>query len=275
MKIECNVIKDLLPIYIDNCCSIESKQLVDEHLVECEKCKDSYGHMKASIINEVEDKSCEREKHEEIIIKKGIKKIRRLWIMSLVVVILLVAPVIMIKNEIRGEGRCFTNINDIHNANQFLNAIENENYEKAFKYLNIKSSYTGGARTYPVEIDQYRKIVKDYFINDMQLLVASGYKITGSELVAAYRYETEWRLVFNIYMKNENGKNVNIGKLEFISNENGIQPLTCISINNDELNESDRMSCLYEAINDWHYEAYDYIFGDNQFEPIKEHEVWR
>jgi hypothetical protein len=275
MKTECNVINDLLPIYIDNCCSIESKQLVDEHLEECEKCKDSYEHMKVSIIDEVEDKSCESEKHDEIIIRKGVKKIRRLWIMSLVAVILLVAPVLMLKNEIKGEGHCFSNINDIHKTNQFLNAIMSENYENAFNYLDIKYAYTNAAQTYPVEINQYRKIANEYFINDMQLLVTNGYKITDSEFVSAYRHETEWCIGFNIYMENENGKNVYIGKLEFITNENGISPIACISNNTDKLNESDRISYLWEAINDWHCETYDDIFGDNQFEPVKEHEAWR
>lgn len=275
MKTDCNVIKDLLPIYIDNCCSIESKQLVDEHLEECEKCKDSYEHMKVQIIDEIEDKSFKPEKHEGNIIKKGVKKIRRLWIMSLVAVILLVAPVLMIKNEIRGEGRCFTNFNDIHKANQFLNAIKNENYEKAFKFLDMEYAYTNTAQNYPVEINQYQKIAKEYFINDMQLFVTKGYKITGSEFASAYRHETEWCLDFNIYMENENGKNVYIGKLEFITNENGIFPITCISNNTDKINESDRISYLWQAINDWHYETYDDIFGDNQFEPVKEHEAWR
>ncbi len=275
MKTDCNVIKDLLPIYIDNCCSIESKQLVDEHLEECKKCKDSYEYMKVPIIDEIKDESLKPEKHEEIIIKRGVKKIRRLWIMSLAAVILLVAPVLMIKNEIRGEGRCFTNFNDIHKTKQFLNAIKNENYEKAFEFFDMEYAYTNAAQNYPVEINQYQKIAKEYFINDMQLLVTNGYKITGSKFVSAYRHETEWCLDFNIYMENENGKNVYIGKMEFITKENGIFPITFISNNTDKLIESDRISYLWQAINDWRYETYDEIFGDNQFESIKEHEAWR
>ena len=39
MKYKCGIIKDLLPLYVDHVCSDESKELIDEHLLECEKCK--------------------------------------------------------------------------------------------------------------------------------------------------------------------------------------------------------------------------------------------
>ena len=38
MKTECNIIRDLLPLYADDVCSDESKALVDEHLNECPDC---------------------------------------------------------------------------------------------------------------------------------------------------------------------------------------------------------------------------------------------
>ena len=37
--INCNIIYDLLPLYIDNVCSEESRELVEEHIKTCEKCK--------------------------------------------------------------------------------------------------------------------------------------------------------------------------------------------------------------------------------------------
>ena len=39
MKISCNVIEDLLPLYHDNVCSNDSRLLVAEHLKECENCR--------------------------------------------------------------------------------------------------------------------------------------------------------------------------------------------------------------------------------------------
>ena len=40
MKIDCSVIRDLLPLYADEVCSKESGDLVQEHLQECPDCKD-------------------------------------------------------------------------------------------------------------------------------------------------------------------------------------------------------------------------------------------
>lgn len=38
-KMSCNVIYDLLPLYLDGLCSKESKQMIEEHLESCEECK--------------------------------------------------------------------------------------------------------------------------------------------------------------------------------------------------------------------------------------------
>lgn len=38
-KISCNVIGDLLPLYVDGAVSEDTKKLVEEHLAECEECK--------------------------------------------------------------------------------------------------------------------------------------------------------------------------------------------------------------------------------------------
>lgn len=49
MKTPCNVIRDLLPLYQDGVCSPESRQLVDEHLEECEPCRTEWERMHAPL----------------------------------------------------------------------------------------------------------------------------------------------------------------------------------------------------------------------------------
>ena len=39
MKISCNVIEDLLPLYVDDGVSEDSRQLVEEHLRDCPSCR--------------------------------------------------------------------------------------------------------------------------------------------------------------------------------------------------------------------------------------------
>lgn len=42
----CNIVKDLIPLYIDGCCSEESKMAVTEHIRNCDGCKKLLEDMK-------------------------------------------------------------------------------------------------------------------------------------------------------------------------------------------------------------------------------------
>ena len=36
---KCEIIRDLIPLYLDDVCSEESKKLVEDHLSECKECR--------------------------------------------------------------------------------------------------------------------------------------------------------------------------------------------------------------------------------------------
>ncbi|WP_288885145.1 zf-HC2 domain-containing protein [uncultured Eubacterium sp.] len=42
----CNIVKDMLPLYIDDLCSDESKKMVEDHIKECEECRHVLESMK-------------------------------------------------------------------------------------------------------------------------------------------------------------------------------------------------------------------------------------
>ena len=50
----CNVIRDLLPLYVDGCCSQESTELITEHIAHCEACRRIYRQMCSSSASEQE-----------------------------------------------------------------------------------------------------------------------------------------------------------------------------------------------------------------------------
>lgn len=50
MKIKCEIIRDLLPLYYDDVCSEESHKLVEEHLASCPKCRAELIEMEEEII---------------------------------------------------------------------------------------------------------------------------------------------------------------------------------------------------------------------------------
>ena len=41
MKVTCNVIKDILPLYVENMVSDDTKNLVEQHICDCSICADS------------------------------------------------------------------------------------------------------------------------------------------------------------------------------------------------------------------------------------------
>ena len=45
-KTNCNITKDLLPLYIDEICSEDSQKYVSEHLLACEACRETYALLK-------------------------------------------------------------------------------------------------------------------------------------------------------------------------------------------------------------------------------------
>ncbi len=53
----CDIIKDLIPLYIDECCSDESKRIIEEHISNCEDCRKLVEDMKMPSDKIVEPKA--------------------------------------------------------------------------------------------------------------------------------------------------------------------------------------------------------------------------
>lgn len=46
---DCNIIKDLIPLYIDGCCSAESSETVKKHIDSCDKCRAVFESMNTNL----------------------------------------------------------------------------------------------------------------------------------------------------------------------------------------------------------------------------------
>ena len=87
-EITCNVIRDLLPLYVDDVISDDSRKLVDEHISGCENCMNYYKEMKTSVIdNDPVKHSGEKETLKKI--KKAINKKR--FITAMITAIFMIA----------------------------------------------------------------------------------------------------------------------------------------------------------------------------------------
>lgn len=49
MRLSCEVIRDLLPLYYDKVCSKESSLLIEEHLSDCSQCSDELQKLKINL----------------------------------------------------------------------------------------------------------------------------------------------------------------------------------------------------------------------------------
>ena len=71
MKTDCDVIRDLLPLYTDEACSEKSRDLVNEHLQECPACQKVLRKLQETEI----ENDLRREKKE--VIEYGIRRFKR------------------------------------------------------------------------------------------------------------------------------------------------------------------------------------------------------
>ena len=97
MKISCEIIKDLLPLYHDGVCSYDSKTMVEEHLAYCDSCKAELQAMDEELpINNAEQNLNEAEAVKKLSRrwKKGMNKSLLKGILITIVIVALVALVL-------------------------------------------------------------------------------------------------------------------------------------------------------------------------------------
>lgn len=155
MKLSCEVIRDLLPLYEDEVCCEESKELVEEHLSECAACRDLQEKFKIpekTLLPEEEILLAEEEKR----IRRIFRRIKRRWRLSLAAVLLLIPLTcvgIITYHEYRGEGLCFTNLDEVMMCSRFFKLLEEEKYEEAAEVIDFESGYQS---------------IKEYFEGDVE-----------------------------------------------------------------------------------------------------------
>lgn len=93
MKLDCDVIRDLLPLYMDNVCSEKSKKIVEEHLSDCLDCKSFYDNLVETEEKEPDYKKEEYEQQKVAsfkAIKNKLLKKQVFFVVSIMMALLLV-----------------------------------------------------------------------------------------------------------------------------------------------------------------------------------------
>lgn len=92
MKYPCDMIQDLLPLYLDGVCSEESRKAVEQHLSECLSCKGFYAAMSETEPVNIDAHNANRERQKAASFQAVKKRILRKQILAAVfAVIVLIA----------------------------------------------------------------------------------------------------------------------------------------------------------------------------------------
>lgn len=197
MKRECNIVRDLLPLYIENMVSEETKEFVEAHLSKCPECNELY----TSMIDKGEEDIADEEVKKKIIPLKIVKQklLCKRIVTSVIAVVLSVAILL-------GAGTLAYNLVDEKNKEAEIDYGESQWYSLedrktavdmilkdfiysfGFGYDVISIRFAGDAECYRVYMDE-----EDLPITD----ILNGVIWNDTDV---WWKETDY-MVFNVEMK--------------------------------------------------------------------------
>jgi hypothetical protein len=205
MKIKCPVIEDLLPLYIDEVCSEESKMIVEEHLMECELCSNKFTVQKSEII--IDDNVIK----ENLKSKEPFKRIKKSQMIRLIIIFVTIPLLLLSFMEVRGDGIGFSALYGRHKVERFLSYVEKGQFASATRYI----AFPGGRYEKMEKEDEAKK---EWF-TDMQELKNQGIEITSHRqnaiitddgftsgyVIVSVAYENK-TYDFSLFISTNNGK---------------------------------------------------------------------
>lgn len=94
MKYPCDMIQDLLPLYLDGICNEESKKAIETHLSECSDCKEFYTAMREADGMEIDIHSADRERQKAASFQNVKKKLLRKQIVAMIAVVAVLVVIV-------------------------------------------------------------------------------------------------------------------------------------------------------------------------------------
>lgn len=126
-EISCNIIQDLLPNYIDKISSKETNELVEEHIQECNNCKNVLEKMNKDISVKTLDS-----KADKINFLKGYKKRRKLLILLSIILTAMVLIILFIINVVNKNILLYRDLYvDVNKFNvEYMYLMENKHQKE-------------------------------------------------------------------------------------------------------------------------------------------------
>lgn len=165
MKIPCEIIDDLLPLYEDQVCNQTTKEAVRDHLQDCPRCRSRLtGTVLAEPVPVPEDPS-----REAAAAKKSFQKIKRRWVIS-------VAAVLALAVLLTGVGYLFSrgitpdHWENIQFTSQFAQYLCDGEFYKASEMI-----------PYPYQTEYWTEYNRQEFVDAMTACKEQGIYFTSRE----------------------------------------------------------------------------------------------
>lgn len=136
MKLSCKVIEDMLPMYYDCVCSHESAVLIEEHLKDCEQCRQVLAELRSDI--DIPEKEVDDIKPLKKI-QKSYKKMRLRWVIAILCVLALIPIAFFVGNDYRKQVVEYSEEEALAHANVFMTRLVDGDYAEAFSDWDIES----------------------------------------------------------------------------------------------------------------------------------------
>ncbi|WP_432650973.1 hypothetical protein [Huintestinicola sp.] len=176
MKTDCDIIRDLLPLYSDKVSSESSRRLVEEHCAECEECSEMLLAMSAELPR--------KEKAGEA--KNPLKKTKRHYLKLALITAVVAVPMavvicvlgaITINENDHSRQISWSSISAEREMKDFGNLLKKGNYRKALSMVGFKGLDGVNRKNEGELLEVYTKIFGDFF---------SQYPISDVECNASY-----------------------------------------------------------------------------------------
>ncbi|MDU1414270.1 MAG: zf-HC2 domain-containing protein [Clostridium sp.] len=195
MKLDCYIVKDLLPSYVDKLTSYETCKDVEEHLKECKNCNEEYNQMRETL--SVSDKEKQHNIHEVHYFKKCNKKystmVRSVIIIAIICVLLFVGMVTMLTKAYHNQ------YNSSAVSNYLSISIEdNEGINFIGEYDDYKIYTYKLEEAYFIDFFANRIEIKDAFEKGKMSLkdMTKHLKVVNEEHIKIYAFEN-YQIIFS------------------------------------------------------------------------------
>ncbi|MCI5752298.1 MAG: zf-HC2 domain-containing protein [Oscillospiraceae bacterium] len=218
MKISCQIIEDLLPLYADKVCSEESGEMVEKHIAECGECRSKLEAMTEEIPKSSEDVP-------EMKSENAFKKYHRRYVRLVVITLLLCAAVmipavfcgVLTINEDSNRGMSWSTLNMNSELRKLGSKFRQGKYLEALDMMYLPNQDTYSEQELAGFKELFAEDLEEYF---------SEHPIVRVDVFSQQTFDDNvyGRLILELEERGDNTHNVYAQVLEF-EYDNGLELL--------------------------------------------------